>query len=257
MHLVSIRLENYRKYRDQTVEFPAGVVGIVGKNGSGKSTLIEAIGWCLYGSSAARTKQDQIRTTGAAGRDCRVTLEFILGSDAIMVVRELKGDDASPRASVFLNGGSDAHVSGTNEVTNFVTGRVGMDRVAFFASVFAQQKELDAFSELRPGERKKTITKLLRIDRIDTAITAIRADIRDTRRTIETLEENLKDMDELKTEQKKAEDEERDAANQLGECGERISGLKADEDKAKDDFDAHDAKHRFARRRGQSAGRAC
>ena len=245
MHLVSIHLENYRKYRDQTVEFPAGIVGIVGKNGVGKSTLIEAIGWCLYGSNAARTTQDQIRTTGAAGRNCCVTLEFILGSDAIRVVRELRGDDALPRASVFLNGSSDAHVSGTSEVTNFVTGRMGMDRVAFFASVFAQQKELDAFSDLRPGERKKIITRLLRIDRIDTAITVIRTDIRDLKRTIEMLEENLKDMDELEAKQKKAEDEERDAANQLVECGKRISGLKMDEDKAKNDFDAHDAKHRL------------
>lgn len=245
MQLVSIRLENYRKYRDQTVEFPAGIVGIVGKNGAGKSTLIEAMGWCLYGSNAARTTQDQIRTTGAAGRNCRVTLEFILGSDAIRVVRELRGDDASPRASVFLNESPDAHVNGTSEVTNFVTERMSMDRVAFFASVFAQQKELDAFSDLRPGERKKTITRLLRIDRIETAIAAIRTDIRDTKRTIETLEGNLKDMDELEAKQKKAEDEERDATNQLVECGEHISVLKADEDKAKNDFDVHDAKYRL------------
>ena len=73
MHLKSIRLENYRKYKDQCIEFPTGIIGIVGRNGAGKSSLIEAIGWCLYGTQAARTNADQIRTTGAVGSNCRVT----------------------------------------------------------------------------------------------------------------------------------------------------------------------------------------
>ena len=244
MQLRSIHLKNYRKYRSQSIDFPSGIIGIVGKNGSGKSTLIEAIGWCLYGNTAARTGGEEIRTTGVEGEDCSVTLEFVLDSDAVKVVRELKGKNALVCASVFLNGDTKAQVRGAKEVSDYIAKRTGMDRVAFFASVFAQQKELNAFSELRPGDRKKTIMRLLRIDRIDEALSVIRVDVRKSGDRIQMLKGNLKDMDELRLKQKQTAKEKRQTDVQIIRHNKITKQVAAAEKKAKANFSAHEEKYR-------------
>ena len=244
MQLRSIHLKNYRKYRSQSIDFPSGIIGIVGKNGSGKSTLIEAVGWCLYGNTAARTKGEEIKTTGVAGEDCSVTLEFVLNSDAVRVVRELKGKNASVRASIFLNGDTIAHVRGAKEVSDYIAKRTGMDRVAFFASVFAQQKELNAFSELQPGDRKKTVMRLLRIDRIDEALSEIKKDIRGSAEKIQMLEDNLKDMNELIAKQKQATREKKQTDAQISKHDKTISDAATAEKKAKADFSVYERRYR-------------
>ena len=43
MRLSSLRLTNFRKFREQRVEFPPGGVAILGDNGQGKTNLLEAI----------------------------------------------------------------------------------------------------------------------------------------------------------------------------------------------------------------------
>ena len=244
MQLRSIHLRNYRKYGNQIIDLPPGIIGVVGRNGSGKSTLIEAIGWCLYGSNAARTSSEEIRTAGTAGGDCSVTLEFVLGSDAVRVVRELKGKNASVRASVFLNGSASAHVRGSKDVSDYIARRTGMDRVAFFASVFAQQKELNAFSELRPGERKKTIMRLLRIDRIDEALSAVREDVRRGGERIRMLKENLKDMDELRAEQERTKREKRRAEGQSVRHDRAVEEAAAAKRNARENLSAHEKKYK-------------
>ena len=52
MRLESIKLRNFRQYKDAFIEFPKtdeDIQIIVGKNGVGKTTLLNAINWCLYG----------------------------------------------------------------------------------------------------------------------------------------------------------------------------------------------------------------
>jgi exonuclease SbcC len=105
MILKSIRLKNFRKFKDCYLEFPDGVTGVVGLNGVGKSTLFEAVAWTLYGSVAARTSTDQIKREGAAPSDpCRVELEFIFDDDAYHVVREMSGKNLSSSGSATVNG---------------------------------------------------------------------------------------------------------------------------------------------------------
>ncbi len=244
MRLRSIHLKNYRKYRSQSIDFPSGIIGIVGKNGSGKSTLIEAIGWCLYGNTAARTKGEEIKTTGVAGEDCSVTLEFVLDSDAVRVVRELKGKSMLMRASVFLNGDTVTHIHGSREVSDYIAKRTGMDRVAFFASVFAQQKELNAFSELQPGDRKKTIMRLLRINRIDEALSEIRKDIRESANMIQILKDNLKDMNELIAKQRQVTREKKQTDVQINRHNGIIRDVTVVAKKAKTDFSVHEEMYR-------------
>ena len=50
MILKTLTLRNFRRFKNSTIEFPDGVIGVIGLNGAGKSTIFEAIAWVLYGS---------------------------------------------------------------------------------------------------------------------------------------------------------------------------------------------------------------
>lgn len=198
MIIKSLQLHNYRRYKDAIIEFPSGLLGIVGKNGAGKSSLIESIGWCLYGNSASRTDKEGIkRTSCEVTEDCKVVLEMMLGDDLIRIERELRGRNSQGYASLFLNSNTRPQVTGAVDVTDYITRRTGMDHVAFFTSVFAKQKELNALSDLQPAKRKETILRLLRIDKIDLVIANIRADIRQSQDRIYFIKSTLKDIDQL------------------------------------------------------------
>jgi exonuclease SbcC len=170
------------------VEFPDGIVGIIGQNGSGKSSLVEAIAWALYGNepSIVRTTKEGIRSSSAGPNDeCSVELEFDLGTDHYRVVRNIKGKNCISDATLSVNGSLTAHTD--KGVTDVIVDRLGMDYKSFFISVFARQKDLNALSTLRPADRKKTILRMLEIDVLDDVVTEIDKDAKGKRTELANL----------------------------------------------------------------------
>lgn len=189
-------MKNYRKFKDDLVEFPEGLFGIVGNNGAGKTSLIEAIAWAIYGTKGSKTEKELIKREEANPEaDCSVELEFTLGSDSYRVLRELRGRRQSAHSALFVN--NQSQVEGINAVTQHLSNKLGMDYNSFFTSIFTKQKELDALSDLTPSTRKKRILKLLRIDSIDVAIKNLRADKKDSEKIIEGVKATFQDIDEL------------------------------------------------------------
>jgi exonuclease SbcC len=170
------------------VEFPDGIVGIVGQNGSGKSSLVEAIAWALYGneSSIVRTTKEGIRSSAAGPNDeCSVELEFDLGPDHYRVVRTIKGKNCISDATLSVNSSLSARTD--KGVTDLIVDRLGMDYKSFFISVFARQKDLNALSTLRPADRKKTILRMLEIDVLDDVVAEIDKDAKAKRTELANL----------------------------------------------------------------------
>ena len=210
MLLKTLTLRNYRKYKDASVEFPDGVIGIIGLNGVGKTTLIEAIGWVLFGHHAARTTKELIKRDGASPHEpCRVALEFELEGDGYNVVREMVGKNLMPKASLMING--KLITNNADEATEVITEKIGMDYLSFFTSVFARQKELNALSIMKAAERKKLVLRMLGIERIEKSIQTIREDKRGKEKKIEGIKaatvdkEGRKKTDVLSSKQEELE----------------------------------------------------
>lgn len=192
MILETLILHNFRKFNNTTIEFPEGIIGVVGLNGTGKSTIFEAIAWALYGSVAARTSSEEIKRNSAEpSASCRVELTFLFEGNKYRVVRELTGKSMTASATVTMN--SKVAATGAGPSAKFIQKTLGMDFKSFFTSIFAKQKELNTLSSMNASERRPLILKMLGIDALDDVIKNINADRRTKTSLITHLEKNLID----------------------------------------------------------------
>jgi len=253
MRISYLELRNYRRFREMKLQFPDGIVGILGANGSGKSTLIEGVAWALFGNTeeVVRTSRESIRTVGASSSESTfAALEFELDGSEYRIEREMSGKSMTMKAK--LASGDRVLAEGDRPVRTAVEKLIGMDHKSFFTSVFARQKELNALQNVAAGERKKAVLRMLRIDGIDDALKEIRADKRDVAERIKGAEKTLidghgrdremmiaealpgleKDLQEAETLLKASEEAESRASREFSEA-------KRTRDELRKDYDAH------------------
>lgn len=95
MKLHSVRLQNYRKHADLTIDLAADRTLITGPNETGKSTLIEAIHRCLFYRHRSKAAGLQERMQPKTGGDPTVTLEFSLGDTRYTLRKKFRGPTGS------------------------------------------------------------------------------------------------------------------------------------------------------------------
>jgi len=197
VRVTRLYFRNYRVYEGPLdLEIPPGLVGIYGANGAGKSALIESIRFALYGRS--RTSIDEVRTSGVNAADCVTEVEFEHEGHLYVVRRTISGAASTVKAEAHADG---LQVSeGVRDTGRYVHSVLGMDDTAFRASVFAEQKQLAAFSEHKPAERRSLILQLLGITPLDAARDLARKDARASQQGFERLRSVLPDLERLRTE---------------------------------------------------------
>jgi exonuclease SbcC len=194
--LTRLSLRNYRVYEDALdLELPPGLVGIYGPNGAGKSVLLEAILFALYGR--ARTTIDEVRTSGVNG-ECLAEVEFEHEGHLYVVRRTISGINSTVKAEAHADGL--LMTSGARDTSKYLRSVIGMDDAAFRASVFAEQKQVAAFSTKTPSERRKLVLQLLGITPLDSAGAAARRDAKQRRDSHDAARRTLPDLDERRAE---------------------------------------------------------
>ncbi len=189
-----VYLRNYRVFEEELdLAIPPGLVGVFGPNGAGKSTLLESILWALWGQ--ARTKKEEVPSAGARG-ECVAEVTFEHEGHIYLVRRTIAGANATVRAEAHCDGL--AMAEGVRDTGRYVHSVLGMDDRAFRASVFAEQKQLAAFSDQGPAERRKLVLSLLGVTPLDSARDRARADARHTAEQHDRLRGMLPDLDEAK-----------------------------------------------------------
>lgn len=98
MLLKSIKLENFRQFRDESIDFAKGEGGknvtiIIGENGTGKTTFAQAFFWCMYGETEFSdkiilNKMVATRMTPGSEEKVRVTLALRHGEVDYTLIRE-------------------------------------------------------------------------------------------------------------------------------------------------------------------------
>jgi DNA repair exonuclease SbcCD ATPase subunit/intein/homing endonuclease len=194
------------------------------------SSLVESVQFALYGR--ARTDKAQIRTQGLL-TDCAVRLAFEHGGRQYAVVRTIRGKNHQTEAELYA--GDRQLAAGVTEVDAEIQRLLRMDLQVFRASVFAEQKQLDAFSDVTKGKRKEMVLRLLGIRPVDQARTSARREARDIKQNAERLAGALPDLtvqqaelDAVRAEANRAQEAASSAEERLKEAEERAGRSGAD-----------------------------
>ena len=193
MLIKRIYLRNYRVFEEELdLELPSGLVGVYGPNGAGKSSLLESVLWALWGK--ARTTKEEIPTAGSRGESvAEVTFEH--EGHLYMVRRRISGSAATVQAQA--NCDNLVVAEGARDTARYMHSVLGMDDSAFRASVFAEQKQLAAFSNQGPADRRKLVLSLLGVTPLDSARDRARQDAREAAEAHSKLRGMLPDLQEV------------------------------------------------------------
>ena len=204
MKLKSLKLENFRQHEDSFIEFSDGITIINGTNGSGKSTILEAITWAIYGTDAARGNKDTIKFNKAKAR-AKVRVELIFGLDDEIFRIERFLD----KAELYIGEEENKApiVTTQQEVTKYLTDKLGMTKDEFFNTYFTGQKELNFLGNQKPLERRKFISKVLNYEKIREIQEQVRTDKNSINNEIIGLKQGIADLDSIQEEKKLAQAE--------------------------------------------------
>lgn len=238
MRVLELSLRNYRVFEEVDLELPARVIGIFGENGSGKTTLMESVAFACFGAEAARTKKQYVRTHGVL-TDCEVRLAFEHAGRQYEVRRAIRGRGHTPDAELYA--GDLQLASGTTDVDAEIRRLLHMELPVFRASVYAEQKQLDAFSEVTPGKRKEMALRLLGIKPVDDARSAARREARATKDSAGQLAGAIGDLAALEADLKNAKETAAEAKRIAGAMAGELRSATASAKAARKAFEEVDA----------------
>ncbi len=161
MRIERLTLQNFQSYRgEHTIDFgPLSLAVLSGANGAGKTTLIDALRWCLWGTS--RTDAAGVITEGE--ERCRVELTFGLGSDSYLVSRQ-RSRRGSPVLTFQRSDGTLLDGKSIADTQARIVSVLGMDDALFAATACSAQGESDRFSRAKPAERKGVLVSILQLE---------------------------------------------------------------------------------------------
>jgi DNA repair exonuclease SbcCD ATPase subunit len=190
--IVSMRVENFLSFGEAEFDFDdVGLVLVEGdnrdddsasSNGSGKSALIDALIWCLYGTTLRGYEKDEV-VHRKVSKDCVVRVRMTPSDGSVMYEVKRARKHTKLKNSLTVDetnrGGETTDVSKpSNDETQEVVDRLlGCTRSTFLSSVVFGQDRAYRFSSLTDGEQKKILDDVLGVERFAQACAAARSQL--------------------------------------------------------------------------------
>ena len=191
MLLESIKLHNFRQFRDESIGFAQGENGknvtiIIGENGTGKTTFAQAFFWCMYGETEFSDKTILNKVVAAEMRPgqeerVEVTLSLCHGAVGYTLIREqvyhkdynnnVKGDNTIFDIAIKDAGGNTTYVKKTQceaEVKGILP--KGLSRYFFFDGERIEKMSKDISSGKKSTDFAEAVKGLLGLNGFISAI---------------------------------------------------------------------------------------
>ena len=148
MRIKKVVLHNVCQHRDLTVEFGAGVAGVLARNGGGKSNLLHAMKRGFTGTTENEgTNEDDLSWGGESGF---IEEEFLVGAVAGSIKRDIK------TARTTMKYGSQTFKTAT-DANNALTGVFGMPAKTLMDIAFAPQGQIEGVLFQTTSERSRSL----------------------------------------------------------------------------------------------------
>lgn len=253
MKLLNLKLLNYRRFRQEEINFKDDFSLIFGKNWVWKSSILDAIWYALFGPGSkdfVRVNRDFLRSYFLSDREpSKIELTFQYWMWSYRIVRVI---DAWTKkfASDFIVETKDTlvwpeslEIIGGDEITNYISELLWVNKETFLRSVFAKQKDLEVLS-WGLSDRKELINKILGLDRIEKVIEEFKKDEKEKKTLLEVYKRKVSDFDEESIKKEKQENLEKKQELEKNQKTkqEDLEILNKDFSKIKSDFDKEDKK---------------
>lgn len=231
MTLVEVHLRNFRIHEDYRFR-PAskGITSIIGDNGHGKSSIIDGIAWALYGAKPdGSLKTSDLRRIGADVKDeCYVEVTMILDGGRTLRVKRSIHRKSSVQCDCWMNGVLESGGS-VSTADRWIPGVLGIDKDGFLSAVLVQQKQVGDIVSESASVRQRNIERLTGITAATEAVKLAREEANSLKRAMDMAAPDVEDMDSIRKALADSEEE-------LKTVTEQRSGLRADNDKEKEEF---------------------
>lgn len=159
-----LTLKNFKSHINTEVEFNKGTTIILGENGAGKSSIFEGINFALYKKYNTKSLNDLINSKADS---MSVALSFLVGNREYKVKRTRGQKKSTAELFVLQDDNYNSIVSGDKEVNNYIEELLEIDADLFLNAIYIKQGEIDSLVTQKASERKKNISKLLRLENLE------------------------------------------------------------------------------------------
>ena len=157
-------LKNFKSHINSEINFKKGTTIILGKNGAGKSSIFEGINFALYKKYNTKSLNDLINTSANI---MSVSLSFLVGNNEYKVIRTRSKSKSTADLFILEQGDFNVIASGDKEVSNYIEELIEIDADLFLNAIYIKQGEIDSLVTQKASERKKNLSKLLRLDSLE------------------------------------------------------------------------------------------
>lgn len=160
--LTKLKLTNFRRHRDLTIDFTAGINVMRAGNEQGKSTCLEAVNYALFGARVLRNALEETVTWDEDVKTLKVAATFVIDGQTYHFSRGKSG------AEVALNG--EVYVTGQNEVSAFAAKLFSADAGAAGKLMMASQNGIRGALDEGPKALSVLIEELSDMSVFDTIL---------------------------------------------------------------------------------------
>lgn len=233
---VKLKLSNFTSYGESPLELDFTkfhMAAISGPNGAGKSSLLDAITWCVWGSSRLGDTSDSLIRLGQT--QMYVEFSFNLGGH-VYNVRRVRSKKGGGSTSLELLGNTHNLTEGTIKATQQkIISILRLTYETFVNSAFLRQGHADEFTTKGPTDRKRILADILGLSHYDVLEEKAKEKARDIQTKLQLLEYQLLEIEAealQKEEREKqltlAEAEIEEAEKKLKEVGVQIKTIETE-----------------------------
>ncbi len=228
---VELKLRNFLSYgaESQSLRFDGfHIACLTGDNGNGKSALLDAITWAVWGQARGTDDRgagvDDLVNSGAD--DMEVEFTFMLEGNTYRICRRRdKGRGKSSLELQIDDGGTFRSISGDNitATQQKIIQILRMDYRTFTTASFILQGKADAFTAMKPSERKKILGEILGLSIYRDLESMAREEYNSATGLVAKLDEKLREIDAELSEKQFYQDEEQKLQKQQKQLTEELN----------------------------------
>lgn len=165
-------LKNFKSHGNTNIDFNPGITVIVGENGAGKSTIFEAISYALFKKSTS-SQNDLVKSSKNPQTKLTMSVELTFEEEGVeykIIRTKSPSKTSSTLYQKNINDGRfNVLTAGNSEVDRELKSIIKVDSDLFLNAIYIRQGEIADLVSKKPAERKKLITKLLKIEELEKA----------------------------------------------------------------------------------------